>query len=461
MLLLELPLEIFHMILARTIVQGHAERFTQLQLVNKTFAREARNVVFCSRLFQRVGQWDPFVFEYLCNRALAPDAYHYYAIRAVRKCTDWICAQQPRNYSERETCYTLSRSAALCCNEILHKTLHNSTHKCTEAQKRERGHQSSDSIQHQLCAAACIGNLGLVRSLLLNGADVNAKSDIFGSPLLNAAREGHTAIVQFLLEKGADPECDTVQWTTESERKDVQRFIFRRMNKEPWTPLGGAAFAGHGEIVNLLLGAPYSVSRSSCSFFHAIIHAGRGGHIDILRPLIANADFDAISEKVKKRVLDSALKESASGGHLDSMQLLLEFGAAVDLCIPQELEHTALWYAACHGRNEAVEFLLDRGADINEAFMRPDGPLVIAGQMGFPRTVALLLDRGAEVNHLRVHVFSQIDVMSPFCVIKVLLEKEVHKRDQDGAMQMLEDAHGANRQDIIDLFHDYGVVLGT
>ncbi|CEL01023.1 hypothetical protein ASPCAL00615 [Aspergillus calidoustus] len=459
--LLEFPLEIFHMILAHTIVQGYAENFTQLQLVNKTFAREARNVVLSHRLFQRVGQWDPFVFEYLCYRALAPDACHYYAIRVVRQSTAWICAQDPVKYRERDTCYALSRSAALYCSELLHKALTNSTHNCTVAQKRDGLHQSSDSPQHRLCAAACIGDVGLIQSLLLNGADVNAKSDIFGSPLLNAARGGHATIVGFLLENGADPECDTVRWTTESERNDVQRFIFRRMNKEPWTPLGAAAFAGHGAIVKLLLEPRYSLSRSSCSFFHAIIHTSRGGHVDFLRMLIASADFDTIPEKVKTRVLDSALKESASGGHLQNIQLLLECGAPVDLSIPEEQEHTALWYAAFHGRNEAIELLLDRGADINEGSTWPDAPLVIAGRVGFPRTVALLLDRGAQVRHGRVYALGQIDIISPFCVIKVLLDKEVHKRDAGGAMQLLEDAHSANRQDLIDLFHEYGVILST
>ncbi|KAL2800102.1 ankyrin repeat-containing domain protein [Aspergillus keveii] len=369
MRLLEFPLEIFHMILAHTIVQGHAENFTQLQLVNKTFAREALNVVLSRRLFQRVGQWDPFVFKYLCSRALAPDAYHYYANRTVRQSTDWIVAQQSNEYSERDICYTLSRSAALCCNEILQKTLTNSTYECTEAQKQEGSHQSSDSVQHRLCTAACMGDLSLIQSLLVNGANVNAKSDIFGFALLNAAREGHTPIIQFLLESGVDSEGDTDQWTTESERNDVQGFIFPRMDKEPWTPLGAAAFAGHGAIIKLLLAPRYSLSSSTCSFFHAIIHAGRGGHVDILEMLLTTADFDAIPQKVKTRVLDSALKESASRGHLECMQLLLESGAPVDLSIPQEIEHTALWYAACHGHNEAIKLLLDRGADINEGFM--------------------------------------------------------------------------------------------
>jgi ankyrin repeat protein len=133
------------------------------------------------------------------------------------------------------------------------------------------------------------------------------------------------------------------------------------------------------------------------------------------------------------------------------MQLLLESGAPVDLSIPQEIEHTALWYAACHGRNEAIELFLDRGADIDEGFMWPDAPLAIAGRMGFPGTVALLVDRGAEVSHGRVYAFDQIGIISPYCVIKVLLEKEVHKRDADGAMRMLNEEHGANRQDLIDL----------
>jgi hypothetical protein len=149
----------------------------------QTFAREALNVVISRRLFQNVGQWDPFVFEYLCYRALTTDAYQYYAIRVVRQSVGWICSQQSM--------------------------------KC------------SDSIQHRVCAAACIGDLGLIQSLLLNGANVNAKSDIFGSPPLHAAREGHTPpVIQFLLESGVDPECDTLRFGPRRAKEMMSRGSF-------------------------------------------------------------------------------------------------------------------------------------------------------------------------------------------------------------------------------------------
>jgi hypothetical protein len=48
---------------------------------------------------------------------------------------------------------------------------------------------------------------------------------------------------------------------------------------------------------------------------------------------------------------------------------------------------------------------------------------------------------------------------APWCVIKVLLEKGVHKRDEEGAMNMLKDARRKKRQDVVALFLEYGVTI--
>jgi ankyrin repeat protein len=54
--------------------------------------------------------------------------------------------------------------------------------------------------------------------------------------------------------------------------------------------------------------------------------------------------------------------------------------------------------AAWGGSPEAVEFLLSRGADINEAGNFDNTPLMMASYYGNTEMVRLLLARGADVN---------------------------------------------------------------
>jgi hypothetical protein len=85
----------------------------------------------------------------------------------------------------------------------------------------------------------------------------------------------------------------------------------------------------------------------------------------------------------------------------------------------------------------------------------------MAAHYGFPRTVALLLDRGAEVNDTKgMRPLRYIGTTAPhWCVIKVMLEKGVHKRDKEAAADVLEEAYKENRQDLVDLLLEYGVTL--
>lgn len=51
--------------------------------------------------------------------------------------------------------------------------------------------------------------------------DVNAESNIYGKPLLNAARKGHLEIVRLLLSRGADAE-DGVYPRTEEDHQELR-----------------------------------------------------------------------------------------------------------------------------------------------------------------------------------------------------------------------------------------------
>jgi ankyrin repeat protein len=83
--------------------------------------------------------------------------------------------------------------------------------------------------------AAALGYVGVARVLVEHGADVNARTriDERPSPLDEAASHGHSAMVSFLLENGADPaHCEEplLRGTAQhNETRDlrIQRFLMR------------------------------------------------------------------------------------------------------------------------------------------------------------------------------------------------------------------------------------------
>jgi len=67
-----------------------------------------------------------------------------------------------------------------------------------------RKKHSRKFVGNALQAAASQGNAAVVQKLLDEGADVNAEGGVFGTALQAAHQKGHTRIAQMLLERGAD-----------------------------------------------------------------------------------------------------------------------------------------------------------------------------------------------------------------------------------------------------------------
>ena len=183
---------------------------------------------------------------------------------------------------------------------------------------------------------AAISGLEKVRVLVAHGADVNAKSDDSRTALMIAAgRPGNTAMVQFLLEHGANPN-PTHNPMGES------------------SPLIQAALAGDVESMQLLI--------------------ARGADVKSAAPMALTMAITSYCEKCTDLLVKQNLDKGAYTfallnvvGYVDAKTnaMLLDHGAEVNAVDP--FGRTALHYAAVSDLIPAdtVKLLIDHGANID------------------------------------------------------------------------------------------------
>jgi ankyrin repeat protein len=90
---------------------------------------------------------------------------------------------------------------------------------------------------------------------------------------------------------------------------------------------------------------------------------------------------------------------AAKSGDVVAIEKQLKRGIAVDSMTDDVVDgYTALGWAAYHGHKEAVELLLEKGANINAANRSGYTPLMAAAQQSHDRIARLLLEKGANPN---------------------------------------------------------------
>ncbi|KAH8055050.1 serine/threonine kinase [Aureococcus anophagefferens] len=282
--------------------------------------------------------------------------------------------------------------------------------------------------------------------LLSEGADVAARDRWGGTPLGDAAREGHDAVCALLRAEGARDDDVPDDTGASSGRGGRRRALValldagaapgaadaraaarstrrrRAASRTRWaccsrgraargrgrrgrTPVHAAA-AGHGDVVGKLL------------HFGARANArDRFGGTPLKAALAAgHADIAAAARGRRRRGPEDAgvanvgkLLEAAKRGDRDALRRLLD--AAVDVNGADYDRRTALHLAAAEGELDAVRFLVDRGADVNAVDRWRGTPLRDAEDGRHASVVALLeAAKRGDVGGIRALLASGVDV---------------------------------------------------
>jgi uncharacterized protein len=288
--------------------------------------------------------------------------------------------------------------------------------------------------QTALMWAAAEGNTAVVQALIEAKADINATLDSGFTPFFLAVREGRLETVRAFLAAGIDVNS-TLPRPANAPRSSAASYI--RPVDRGTSALLLAVQNGHFELAIALVdaGANPNDVRSGFTALHTIswvrkpdssdnsdpapaIGAGRLTSLEFVREIVkrgANVNFRLAKGAPKQPDTSSRIETdgatpflfAADRSDVPLMRLLVELGA--DPLLPNFNNTTPLMAAAGLGttepleeageENEAVEavnMLLDLGADINAVNNEGDTAMHGAAYNIYPRVVELLGKRGAD-----------------------------------------------------------------
>ena len=119
---------------------------------------------------------------------------------------------------------------------------------------------AKQALNEKLYEATRVGNLAEVKSLLDQGADVNAKFRYGATALFKAAERGHTEVVRLLLERGADASVkDTfygataMTWALDNKRVDIVGLLLEKDAASVGDVLMTGVRGGNSDLVRIAL----------------------------------------------------------------------------------------------------------------------------------------------------------------------------------------------------------------
>ena len=241
----------------------------------------------------------------------------------------------------------------------------------------------------------------VVKLLVEAGANVNAKNKNGDTPLHIAAKHGDEAVCQYLIDNGA---------------------IVNATNVEKQYPIHFAAYYCNVDTFKLLAANGSPIDASDANLFTPLHLASSQGCVELVKILSSNRLVNVKSYERKNH--NNALHMAVLFGHYNVVDVL---------ATPKMIESTnENWYtplimAAKMNRQDILELLVNRGANINATSKSGNYTLYAAVNNGNVNMSRYLLDHGAKV---RRSLFIAVDDGN-LEMCKLLIERgaDVNTRD--------------------------------
>lgn len=281
-----------------------------------------------------------------------------------------------------------------------------------------------------LSIAIKAGDRALIDLLISLGADLNATSEWYLSPLAAAVLARDEETTKYLLDHGADPADEQAILNAINHDQLLMNLILRKFRKQ--YSKGRSGFGGrvlhhaihtHDEaLLNLCLTAGFDVNSLTNDKEYGIVTAlglvikkYHGSRLELISKLL-DAGGDANVPTSERRecswsgesgrtisritVRQTAFLDAIESNSLPLVELLISNGADVRKEAKLGLKRTPLQKACEVASHPIVERLLEHNVDVNAAPAARAGAtaLQLAAKAGSPRIANTLLALGADVN---------------------------------------------------------------
>ncbi|MEI7950285.1 MAG: ankyrin repeat domain-containing protein [Gammaproteobacteria bacterium] len=281
-----------------------------------------------------------------------------------------------------------------------------------------------------MLAAATNGNAEILAALLAHGANPNGKVSATGdTPLMIAAKTGIVAAVKVLLDHGADVNAS-----------------------EDWgktTPLMWAVAENHSEVTKLLIGKGADIEARS-----VFVPPGTGRGFEGTLPRQRRPEEVGPVAFASGEM--TALLLASRDGRMGALKVLVEAGAKINAIAADG--KNGLGLALFNGNYAVADYLIDQGADVNQADAQHFSPLFWAVDRrnmetapNFPWIVTedplplikKLLVKGANPNHVVNNTpRARMRGGSPRIVFATAIMRAAFSADMELVQLLLE--HGAD-----------------
>lgn len=308
--------------------------------------------------------------------------------------------------------------------------------------------------------AVWAGRADLVKQLIAQGADVNARHTDGGStPLDFAALRGETTIAALLIHAGARPDIAAMHLAAARDNVEMVRLLLdagadpNARDASGSAPLDEAAFHGVKEVAALLIARGAEVDRPNPQTGATPLNEAAGsGNAGVAELLLARGANPSRADSSGATPLENAV----SARHADVVKLLLDRDHG-----PTGRESDLLDDAVLRGDILMVRMLAERGADVDVRNPGGAAPLHDAALKGFAEIASVLIAHGANVaarDSYGATPLHDAAVGGNAAVVKLLLDHgaDVNARETESGATPLYGAASMGRDEVISLLLAHG-----